>query len=472
MPTNDPKNVLFLFADQMHAFAMGCMGNPDIHTPNLDRLAAQGTLFENCYTCNPVCCPYRASLFNGRYSCQTGMIGLNNLPMPPGEQCLAELLEQHGVKTSYVGKWHIGDGGNQWVPPAYRCGFTDFIGYQCYNDFLDQIWFFDEQGNKDAREGHRTTITTDIAMERLDRIKDQPFCMFVSYQNPHYPVQPSQEYADMYWDKSLTLRPNFQEIDGAFLAGGRARPREDDPAYLRKGDDTVSYIKMYYAMVTQLDHEVGRLMDYLDQQGLTDNTMLVFTSDHGDMQGSHGLANKHVHYEESTRCPLIVRVPGTAGHRVTVPVGTTDFLPTILAYTGCPPSKMAEGRSIVDLATGGTQPHKPAVFVENGHDYFMIRQGPYKMVVKQQDYSPLHLYDLERDPYEMNDLVNSPDLAETQARLIACIVDWHKDVMSRVNPNAWTSDDTRHWMLWKAQPPTPEEYGSPEFIAEWCRRFR
>ena len=472
MPTTGPPNVLFLFADQMHAFAMGCMGNGDIATPNLDRLAAEGTLFENCYTCNPVCTPYRASLFNGRYSCQTGMIGLTDLPMPAGEHCLADLVNAHGYRSSYVGKWHIGDGGNRAVPEGYRCGFTDFIGFQCVNDFFRDVWFFDEDGKRHDYDAHRTVATTDIAMERLERITDVPFCMFVSYSNPHYPVQPDKQYADMYWDKELALRPNFREIERPFETPGRLRPRCEDPEHTRRGEDTVSYIKMYYAMVTQMDAEIGRLLGKLDELGLTDNTMIVFTSDHGDMQGSHGLGNKHVHYEESTRVPLIVKVPGTSGHRVGVPVGTTDFLPSMLDHIGAPPSAMQEGRSFMDLATGGTAPHKDAVFVENGRDYFMVRKGPYKMVVDQNDYGARHLYHLGDDPYEMTDLVGQASVAGVQAELVQRIADWHQDVMSRANPNRWQAQDVKHWRLWRCTPPTPEEYGSPEFIAEWCRRYR
>ncbi|MDP6118496.1 MAG: sulfatase-like hydrolase/transferase [Planctomycetota bacterium] len=472
MDRTTKPNVLFLFADQMHAFAMGCMGNHDIDTPYLDQLAGQGTLFRNCYTANPVCCPYRATLFNGRYSCQTGMIGLNNLPNPPGERCFPEILNESGYRTSYVGKWHIGDGGNQWVPPKYRCGFTDFSGYQCYNDFFSDICFFDEEGRKDERLNHRTEATTDVAIERLEKIKDEPFCMSVSYQNPHYPVQPSERFAEMYWDRDLTMRPNFQEREGAFLAAGRAGTREDDPDYLRRGEDTVSYIKMYYAMVTQLDEQIGRLMAILDEWGLTENTMVVFTSDHGDMQGSHGLFNKHVHYEESTRCPLIVRLPGTSGHVVDHPVGTTDFLPSILDFTGCPPSDMAEGRSFMELASGSTVAHKEAVFVENSRHYFMVRRGPHKMVVSQADYSPMHLYDLEADPYEMTDLVNSPENTAVQNSLVDCIRRWHRDVMSRANPKRWNPEDVKHWGLLKATPPPPEHYGDPEFISEWCLRLR
>jgi len=457
----------------MHAFAMGCMGNEDISTPNLDRLAASGTVFENCYTSNPVCTPYRACLLTGRYSCQTGMIGINNLPVPPGETCLADLVNKAGYRSSYVGKWHLGDSGNISVPKEYRCGFTDFIGFQCVNDFYRDIWFFDEKENRRDFHKHRTVAMTDLALERLAEVKDDPFCMLVSYSNPHYPVQPDKEYAEMYWEKELTLRPNFQEIENPFDPEKRYVPRSEDPEHTRRGDDTLSYIKMYYAMVTQLDHEIGRILDYLEEAGLMDSTMIVFTSDHGDMQGSHGLGNKHVHYEESTRVPLIVKVPGTSGHRVSTPVDTTDFVPGILDYLNVPPSPMAEGKSFLELASGGTAPHREAIFVENGTNYYMIRKGPYKMVIDQKTYAPQHLYDLEQDPYEMQDLVDRQDLADVQTGLVREIIDWHRDVMSRVNPWRWIPEDAVSWRTKKAEGGVSrEEYASVEFVSNWCLQQR
>jgi arylsulfatase A-like enzyme len=304
-------NVLFVFADQMHAFALGCMGNADIDTPHLDRLAAQGTLFQNCYTCNAVCTPYRAALMTGRHSCQTGILNNQHKPIPPGERTVADGLNAGGLHTSYVGKWHIGDEGNIPVEPRFRGGFTDFIGYQCYNDYLRDIHFFDEEGCCHTRDGHRVEALTDVAIERLDRIKDRPFAMFVSYDAPHYPVQPGREFADRYWERKITLRPNCApDVEGAMLGPGQAYPWHEGPAYLRRGNDVTTYIKWYYALITQMDEQIGRLLAKLEEWGLAENTLVVFTADHGDMQGSHGLLNKHVPFEESTRVPLIVRRPG------------------------------------------------------------------------------------------------------------------------------------------------------------------
>lgn len=436
------QNVLFIFADQMHAFAMGCMGNEDIDTPNLDRLAGQGTLFESCYTSNAVCTPYRAALVSGRYASQTGIMNNTTAPIPEGERTVADCLNESGVHTSYVGKWHIGGQGNEWVPPEIRGGFTDFIGYQCYNDFLYDIWFFDEEGKKHEYDKHRLTATTDIAIERLAKIKDEQFAMFVSYQCPHAPVQPSVKYADMYRDRDIHVRPNFSELERPLSTQDSAWKDWDRwPDYLKENDDTITYIRLYNAIVSQMDEQIGRLLDRIDAWGIADNTLVVFTSDHGDLQGSHGLKNKHVYYEESTRVPLIVRNPrGRQGEVIKEHIGTVDFLPALLDWCGAPSSPMAEGNSFIPLTEGKAWNKKEnVVFSENMgggmyDSYLMLVQDNIKMVVKRGSFEPICLFDLNSDPYEMNNLIGAASTENTAADMTERIRAFHRDIMSRANP--------------------------------------
>ncbi|MCF7853870.1 MAG: sulfatase-like hydrolase/transferase [Candidatus Pacebacteria bacterium] len=450
--TEKPRNVLFVFADQMHAFAMGCMGNKSVLTPNLDRLAEKGALFDSCYSCNAVCTPYRAALFTGRYSSQTGIINNDCKPIPEGERTIADCLNDHSVHTSYVGKWHIGkEPGrrNVGVPPHLRGGFTDFIGYQCWNDFIQDVLFFDEDGNERRCDKHRLTAATDIALERLGRIRDEPFAMFVSYQAPHKPVQPSEEYVRLYDDIDIELPPNFQEIEGAHLGDGAAYPWEGYPEYLKEGTDTVHYIKLYNAIITQMDAQIGRLMSQLEEWGIADSTMVVFTSDHGDLQGCHGLRNKHAPFEYSTRVPLIIYNPqGPAGVRVSEHIGTVDFLPTILDWCGAPPSPLSEGRSLLPFTRGETVDGENMVFSEN-----FLRRFPYRMLVKDNiklvvhavTGEATHLFDLTHDPYEMNNLVDNPDWAAKRDELHQRLDTFYVDIVSRRNPNAiwdplWQTD--------------------------------
>lgn len=439
-----PGNVLFIFADQMQAFAMGCMGNADLDTPNLDRLAAQGTLFENCYSCNPLCTPYRASLFSGRYSSQIGILNNTHAPIPEGERTIADGLNAGGVHTSYVGKWHIGGSGNEWVPPELRAGFTDFIGYQCYNDFLYDIWFFDEQGKRRDCQTHRLTATTDIAIERMEKIKDRQFALFVSYQCPHDPVQPSPEFVELYRDRELHLRPSFAELDRPLRTQDSAWKDWDRwPAYLTEPDTTLTYARLYYALITQMDEQIGRLLEKLEQWGIADNTLVVFTADHGELLGSHGLKNKHIYYEESTHVPLIVRDPSVAkqGQTVANHISTVDFLPTILDWCGCAPSPMAEGYNFLPLAHGEDWAKtENSVFTENMGGglyppYLMQVKDNLKFAIERNTHEPLALYDLTADPFELDNRIENPEMQPLIADWTEKLKAFHADILSRANPN-------------------------------------
>ena len=426
-------NVLFIFADQMHAFAMGCMGTPDIHTPNLNRLASQGVLFRNAYSNAPVCTPFRINLFSGLYGSQTDSLR-NEARIPEGVPTLAQRLNEGGYRTSYVGKWHIGATGNQPVPPELRGGFTEFIGYQCYNDYLKDVTFFDEEGRRHERQGHRTDATTDVAIERMRRLAErrsstgERFALFVSYQNPHYPEQPSPEAEAFYAGKRIARRANCQRIDPFTGTASPPSPRPFglDANFQRYGNDLDEYLRLYYAMVTQLDANVGRLLEELDRLGLTDDTAVVFTSDHGDMQGSHGLKNKSLPWEESTRIPLIVRVPGGASGDVCEgPVSGVDFFPTTLEWAGLPPEPTNEGASFAPTTLGRRQRFDRPVFSEM-KNWCMMRKGDFKIVADSDATEPTALFDLRSDPFEMNNLLGEESLPSTQKSLLDELAAWRR----------------------------------------------
>lgn len=425
--SRDSYNILYIFADQMHGFAMGCMGNTDVKTPNLDRLASEGVLFRNTYTNAPVCTPYRGVLLTGKYASQTGVTG-NCHALPRGIPTIADRLNEGGYRTSYVGKWHLGDTGNIAVSPELRGGFQDFIGYQCYNDYLSDVWFFDEQGRRHTYEKHRTDATTDVALERLDSLADSRFALFVSYQNPHYPVQPSPEYEALYAGATITRRPNVMPIDPYTRTQSPPVPDPGkDPNYLKYGNNLDEYIRLYYAMITQLDSNIGRIMARLEQLGLAENTVLMFTSDHGDMQGSHGLKNKQVFWEESTRVPLIVRVPnGLQGSTSEALISTVDFYPAIMEYCGLDEVPDMEGTSFARLTFGDSRTWKDEVYSEDGK-WIMVRKGNYKLVADNKTYESTHLFDLSSDPYEMANIVGEfPELTE---QLKIGLVAWHSRML-------------------------------------------
>ncbi len=418
-------NLLFIFTDQMHRFALRCMGTADIETPHLDRLASEGVLFRNAYSNCPICTPFRLNLFTGLYNAQLGTYN-NEASIPPGVPTLPQVLENAGVRTSFVGKWHIGGKGNGPIPSSLRGGFRDFIGYQCYNGFYQNVCFYDEEGRTHRFDVHREEAATALAIERLRKLARQPFALFIGYQAPHYPVQPPPEFAIRYAGRTLRRRPNCQEIDPYTRTWSPPSPWPPNacPDYQRYGHNLDEYLRLYYGMVSHLDHCVGRLLNELEQLGIDGDTVVVFTSDHGDMQGSHGLKNKCLPHEESSGIPLIVRCPTGPQNVVSdALVSGVDFFPTILDWFGLPPLAHLPGRSFAPITRGLCLPPNGLVFSEMKR-WKMIRHGPYKLVTEDPDNTPTMLFNLDTDPYELHNHVHNPGYAALQSELRAAILRW------------------------------------------------
>jgi arylsulfatase A-like enzyme len=428
-------NVLFIFTDQQNRYALGCMDNPNVETPYLDRLAARGVLFRRCYSNDPVCGPFRGSLMTGQYSTRCGVIG-NGCPLPVGTTTFADAFNAAGYQTSWVGKWHLGGNGNGPIAQELRGGFQRFKGYQCYNGFYKDVCFYDEQDQEHRYDYHRTDVTTDIAISELELLtgKDKPFLLMMSYQAPHYPEQPAPTYEAMYKDRKIIRRPNCQDIDPFTPTQSPKSPRpvENDPDFQKYGNNLDEYIRLYNAMCTQIDANVGRLLDKLEQLGIAENTIVVFTSDHGDMQGSHGLKNKCLPHEESAGIPLIIHVPGLAGGRVTDGlVSGIDLMPTCLDLAGLDPVPSVDGTSIAPYLLGERADTQDAIFSERG-DWCMIVKGGWKLAAERQDdgLAPTFMTHLDEDPYELNNRVEDSACADLRGALLDELSAWDEDVRS------------------------------------------
>jgi arylsulfatase A-like enzyme len=295
---------------------------------------------------------------------------------------------------------------------------------------------------KDVRSVHRTEATTDIAIERLRRVAGGRFALFVSYQNPHYPEQPAPKFEAMYAGRKMHRRPNCRDIDP--YTGTHSPPRRGskDPAFRRYSKNLDEYLRLYYAMVAQLDDNVGRLMAELERLGLADSTVVMFSSDHGDMQGSHGRKNKRSPYEESSRIPFIVRAPGgRKGYVAEDPVSGIDVYPSCLSYAGLPKEPTNEGADLAPLTLGLADDLGGSPVFSELDDWAMIRHGDHKLVVKRPSknrrrkkskaavkIAPTQLFDLKRDPYEMRNLVQDSASKNVRSRLFEKIVKWHERV--------------------------------------------
>lgn len=412
MKKEKKPNILLIFADQMHKYALGAVSD-FVKTPNLDKLAAEGSLFTDAYSNNPVCGPYRGILYSGCYSKDCG-VQRNGEALKADEETLPRELSRLGYETSFVGKLHLGGDGNGPVPERYWAGHQHFIGYQCYNGFWDQVCFYDEQGREMHVREHRTDATASLGIERMHMLvkTGKPFLHTVFFQAPHYPEQPREEFAALYEGVTFPLPEQYEPIEPytPTYAPYSPRPFEKCPDYMRYGGKFQEYLRLYYAMVTQLDANVGKLMEALECLGIADETAVIFSSDHGDMQGSHGLKNKCLPYERSCGVPLIVKLPGQQQQqrRVTVPVSAVDLYPTCMELAGGKSCKQLPGESLLALALGMTESHRP-VFAENHMvqpPWYMIRSGQYKLTVNAETLEAMSLFNLKNNPEESRNLIS------------------------------------------------------------------
>lgn len=409
-------NLLVIFTDQQHKEALGRV-NPLYQTPHLNALADDGVLFTNAYSNNPLCGPFRGCLMTGLMTCHNGLKA-NNLPLPEGVPTLAGQLRHQGWQTGFVGKWHLGGRGNDPIPQDIRGGFERFNGYQMYNGFdpaepyRNQVIFYDEANTAHRYQEHRTEVTTRLALDMLDTMArdSRPFCMVVGYQAPHYPEQPAPEYEALYRDVAFPVDAEAAAVE-PYTPTFNPRSPEDRaqcPDFRRYGGRMAEYKRLYAAMVSQVDHGVGRILQSLKEHGLYDDTMIVYTSDHGDMQGSHGLTNKGVPYELSAGIPMIVRYPGGRRHcRSPLLVAGIDIFATAMELAGA--DNTGDGRSFLAYVQGRSDaPVNDFIISESligQQPWRMIRTGPYKLVVSYPDHQPLMLFHLDDDPGERHNLL-------------------------------------------------------------------
>ena len=337
-PPDARPNVVLVFADQWRAQAAGYAGDPNVRTPALDRLAARSVRFTTAVSNCPVCAPYRASLLTGRYPLTHGVF-LNDVCLSADAVSLAQAFKGAGYRTAYVGKWHLdGHGRSAFIPPDRRQGFDFWRVLECTHDYNKSAYYGDEN-SKSFWQGYDAAAQTREAQGYLRAAAGKgPFLLVLSWGPPHNPYETApQKYREMYRPEKLTLRPN--------VPPDRAGAARRDLAG-------------YYAHCSALDDCVARLRETLRDWGLDENTIFVFTSDHGDMLGSQGMQRKQCPYDESILVPLLVHWPRLTreGHAVAAPIGAPDIMPTLLGLAGIEIPKTVEGTDFSGRLRGGPAP--------------------------------------------------------------------------------------------------------------------
>ena len=405
MSDTSKPNVIFVLTDDQGPWAAGCCGNDEVRTPNIDRLAATGTRFENFFCTSPVCSPARASLMTGRIPSAHGVhdwIRDGNMPPDPakyleGLTCYTDVLAANDYSVGLSGKWHLGDsltpqhGFNHW--------FTLLTGGSKYND-AEMI----RDGEVEVQPGYLTDVITDDALEFIETNKANPFYLSVNYNAPHTPFTGHpQDIVDSYDDCPFKTCP--QEATHPW-----AIPGVESHMGHRES------LKGYFAAITALDLNVGRILEKLEQLGLRENTLVVFSSDNGYSCGHHGFWHKGNGtfplnmYENSVKVPFIMSQPGRIpqGQNAGAMVSQYDFMPTLLDYLGMevPDDSMSPGRTFVPALLGETNDAQDEVVIFDEYGPVrMIRTQEWKYV-HRYPYGPHELYDLVNDPGERKNLVD------------------------------------------------------------------
>jgi arylsulfatase A-like enzyme len=475
-------NLLFVLTDQHRRDAVGAYGNPVIRTPHLDALARRGVLFEAAYVTQPLCTPSRASLLTGLYP-HTHGAGLNNRPLSPDRRILVEMLPAGAYRTAWFGKWHLGDeifrqrGFDEFESTEdgydehYSAG-RDRSARSGYHHFLAARGVKPDRpdgysrpyANTLPRELSKPAYVAGKGIEFIERHRDRPFVAFLSFLDPHTPFNSVNDR--MYDPDQMEVPATFHEpLDPTVLERTRVLRqliRHDPPASYRGIIDTPRDLQevkaRYYGKVTLVDEMVGRVLSRLAELGLSDRTIVVFTSEHGELMGAHRLMFKSLMYEESAGVPLVLAAPGLpgAGRRVRAPVSTVDLAPTLLDLMGVsvPPGLQGESWGPL-LRAGGPWPERPVFMEFNGppwpfDDRFTERlrtvRTPEGWKLTVDDRSRGELYDLGQDPQERQNLFyDEAQLARVRA-LLEQIRGWQRrtgDEPMRFDEAEWRRNGRR-----------------------------
>jgi arylsulfatase A-like enzyme len=476
-PAAERPNILFIFSDDHAVQAISAYGSKVNKTPNIDRIAREGAIFDLNFCANSICAPSRACVLTGKHS------HLNGVPtwqrFDGSQTTFPKLLHGAGYTTALYGKWHL---------VSDPTGFDEWMVYPGQGDYYNPD-FLTPTG-RTRIVGYTVDVTTDLALDFIRRKKDagKPFLVMCQYKAPHRNWMPAPKYHDLFKGEKIPepdtlfddyagraspashhkmgikdLRPlhdlkvakDKEEVSGV----GRMTPeqraawdnayREENEAFLKAGltgDDLVRwkyqrYMKDYLKCVASVDDNVGRILDYLKESGLAENTLVVYSSDQGFYLGEHGWFDKRWMYEESFRMPLMARWPGVvpAGTRIGELTQNIDFAPTFLEACGLPVPAEMQGKSLMPLLKGEKVPWRDALYYhyyDHGGEHNVARQYG----IRTKDYKLIHyyttdeweLFDLKKDPHEMKSVYDEPAYKDIRAKLDQELRDLKKSIGNEI----------------------------------------
>ena len=393
-------NVIYILTDQWRGSALGYAGNPDVKTPHLDQFSKEAVNFTNAVSVTPVCTPHRAALLTGRFPTTTGMF-LNDIYLPEKELTMAEIFKTEGYNTAYWGKWHLdGHGRKTYIPKERRQGFDFWRALECSHNYAKMPYYDNEDTTiKQWDEYSPFAIAKDANkyIEAHATDKD-PFLAVISIATPHYPhTSAPKKYKAMYPPSSITLNPNVAEKF-------KARSRKE--------------LQGYYAHATATDAAIGLILNTIKSQDLLKNTIVVFSSDHGEMMGAHGVKPfvKQLAWDEALRVPFLISYPSIGANKgavVNAPLTTPDILPSLLGLANINIPETIEGENLKNLMLNPDPKADRAALVMNVAPFGAnFKDAPYRAIrTKQYTYAitpngPSMFYDNIKDPYQEHNLLN------------------------------------------------------------------
>jgi arylsulfatase A-like enzyme len=422
-------NIVFVFADQLRHDRVGYAGDRRAHTPNLDRLAAQSMNFRNAVAVSPVSAPMRASLFTGKYSSSTGMV-VNELRINPDHRAIAHVLSEHRYSTAYIGKWHLWSNvagnhdsiGCAHTPPGpYRLGFDQVWKAYNFHDKNYGSYYFEDKPEKIfyGDSVYEPEAQFDMAIDYVEAAKKQkePFALFLSIGVPHDPwtkANVPEKWYNFFKDTAFGYPETWSDTPDKYMD----RFKEPGRWLTYYKTKLPEFQRVYYAMTASFDEGMGRLMDKLHELGLEENTIVVMTSDHGEMFGEHGRIQKMIFYDPAARVPFLIRWPGhiPAGGVSDACLNTPDIMPTLLGMAKLPIPKEVEGMDLTATAMGNKGPEPEMAFLQGmGHTYLWVDGAEWRAVRSKQftyatyrvDGSEL-LFDNISDPIQAKNLASDP----------------------------------------------------------------
>lgn len=433
-------NVVFILTDDQRSDALGCMGHPHLKTPHIDRLAKEGVLFKNHFCTTSLCSPSRASILGGLYAHSHGVVN-NFTDYPRDLPTFPRQLQSSGYATAYIGKWHMGEDDD-----SKRPGFDHFVTHRGQGKYFDTE-FRANDGERKVVPGYYTTVVTDMALEWMKKQegREKPFMLMLGHKAPHSFYFPEKKYEKSFDHVRIPYPETAFQLDdkpkwisqrlstwhgiyGPLFDWRKKFPDTSAAAML----DFENMVRAYWGTLLSVDDSVGRLYAYLKESGQLDNTLFIFTSDNGLLEGEHGMVDKRTGHEPSLRIPLVVRYPKLASSAKVIESQTLtlDFAASILEICDAPPLPKTQGKSWKKLVTSGDPDWRTSWYYEYNYE----KQFPYTPNVRalrtdewkyirypHGDGSPdkhmAELYHLKTDPGETTNLIADEKYEATIAKL-------------------------------------------------------